>query len=48
MKKITVELNDQEWQLVQGVSNHQKFKSYKDPKVVYMNAIAAAVTIISR
>ena len=48
MKTITIRLSDQEQELVKVVAAHPKFKSYKDPKIVYMNAIAAAVAIISR
>lgn len=48
MKQITIRLNAQEQELVKVVSAHPKFRSYKDPKTVYMNAIAAAVNIISR
>ena len=48
MKHINFRLNDQEQELLKVVAAHPKFKSYKDPKTVYMNAIAAAVAIISR
>jgi len=48
MKSITFRLNDQEQELVKVVAQNPKFKSYKDPKIVYMNAIAAAVAVISR
>ncbi len=48
MKQITIRLNAQEQELVKVVSAHPKFRSYKDPKTVYMNAIAAAVNFISR
>jgi hypothetical protein len=48
MKSINFRLNDQEQELVKVVSAHPKFKLYKDPKIVYMNAITAAVNTISR
>jgi hypothetical protein len=48
MKQIIIRLDEQEWELVKVVSAHPKFRSYKDPKTVYMNAITAAVNIISR
>jgi hypothetical protein len=48
MKQITIRLNEQEQELVQLVSAHPKFRSYKDPKTVYMNAIATAIKTISK
>ena len=48
MKQIIIRLNEQEQELVKVVSAHPKFRSYKDPKTVYMNAIAAAIKTISR
>ena len=38
MKSYTFRLTDEEQQIIDVVSKNNKYRHFKDPKVVYMNA----------
>ena len=38
MKSYTFRLTDEEQQIIDVVSKNHKYRNFKDPKVVYMNA----------
>ena len=47
MKRINFTINDDEENMLKLVLRNNKFKAYKDPKIVYLDALFKAVAVIA-
>lgn len=48
MRTITFKLNDQEQQIVDAVTKNTRYRHFKDPKRVYMDAAMEALKALSK
>ena len=48
MKSYTFRLTDEEQQIIDVVSKNNKYRHFKDPKVVYMNAAMDVLKKLAR